>query len=214
MQIELLGAQRRVQARVPLPSATFDRRKPDHKQCRPVLQFKDIPIDWSDFRLMIRQTADILRRFETLELADYDRIQGLARDGQIEAVVATWYEAAMAPARRTTDARSPRARAARSGAAAGDAPVPGALRRGAVAEAGAERLAPALLPALRRRAGVCVHQSRRRASADLRPVHRTVAVRPDHVPVLREQRPQRASRHSRAATAGIASTRATSAIAT
>jgi len=106
MQIELLGAQRRVQARVPLPSATFDRRKPDNQQGRPVLQFKEIPIDWSDFRLMIRQTADILRRFETLELADYDRIQGLARDGQIEAVVATWYEAAMAPARRKSDPRT------------------------------------------------------------------------------------------------------------
>ena len=106
MQIELLGAQRRVQARVPLPSAAFDRRKPDHEQCRPALQFKDIPIDWSDFRLMIRQTADILRRFETLELADYDRIQGLARDGQIEAVVANWFEAAMAPARRTGPTRA------------------------------------------------------------------------------------------------------------
>ena len=30
MQIELLGAQRRVQSRVPLPSVTFDRRKPDN----------------------------------------------------------------------------------------------------------------------------------------------------------------------------------------
>ena len=40
---------------------------------------------------MVRQTADILRRFETLEPADYDRIQALARDGQIEAVVASWY---------------------------------------------------------------------------------------------------------------------------
>jgi FdhE protein len=107
MQIELLGAQRRVQARVPLPSATFDRRKPDHVARRPALQFKDIPIDWSDFRLMIRQTADILRRFETLELSDYERIQGLARDGQIEAVVAAWYEAALAPARRSRDARTP-----------------------------------------------------------------------------------------------------------
>ena len=105
MQIELLGAQRRVQARVPVPSATFDRRKPDHKLRRPVLQFKDIPIDWSDFRLMIRQTADILRRFETIESADYDRIQGLARDGQVEAVVANWYEAAMVR-RRQSDVRS------------------------------------------------------------------------------------------------------------
>ena len=106
MQIELLGAQRRVQARVPLPSTAFDRRKPDNTQCLPVLRFKDIPIDWTDFRLMIRQTADILRRFETLELSDYDRIQALARDGQIEAVVSSWYEAAMAPARRKSDPRT------------------------------------------------------------------------------------------------------------
>jgi formate dehydrogenase maturation protein FdhE len=107
MQIELLGVQRRVQSRVPLPSGAFDRRKPDNTHCRPVLQFKDIPIDWTDFRLMVRQTADILRRFETLEASDYDRIQTLARDGQIEAVVTSWYESAMAPARRKADVRTP-----------------------------------------------------------------------------------------------------------
>lgn len=106
MQIELLGAQKRVQSRVPLPSAAFDRRKPDNRHCRPVLLFREIPIDWTDFRLMVRQTADILRRFETLEQSDYDRIQAFARDGQIETVVAGWYETAMVPARRKTDIRS------------------------------------------------------------------------------------------------------------
>ena len=106
MQIELLGAQKRVQSRVPLPSATFDRRKPDNHECRPVLQFKDIPIDWSDFRLMIRQTADILRRFDTLDAEDYDRIQALARDGQIEPVVKAWYDTALAPSRRSSDVRT------------------------------------------------------------------------------------------------------------
>jgi Protein involved in formate dehydrogenase formation len=103
MQIELLAAQRRIQSRVPLPAVTFDRRKPDRQRRQPMLQFRDIPIDWSDFRLMIRQTADILRRFETLDAPDYDRIQALARDGQIEAVVTSWYDAAMTPARRKTD---------------------------------------------------------------------------------------------------------------
>jgi formate dehydrogenase maturation protein FdhE len=106
MQIELLAAQRRVQSRVPLPSVTFDRRKPDRSQRKPMLLFKDIPIDWSDFRLMIRQTADILKRFETLDGPEYDRIQSLARDGQIEAVVSSWYDAAMAPARRKSDPRT------------------------------------------------------------------------------------------------------------
>ena len=87
MQIELLSAQRRIQSRVPLPSVTFDRRKPDRQQRRPMLQFKDIPVDWTDFRLMVRQTADILKRFDTLESPEYDRIQALARDGHIEAEI-------------------------------------------------------------------------------------------------------------------------------
>jgi len=103
MQIELLSAQRRVQARVPLPSVTFDRRKPDRNQRKPILQFKDLPIDWSDFRLMIRQTADILKRFDTLDGPEYDRVQSLARDGQIESVVSTWYSAAMARSRPKGD---------------------------------------------------------------------------------------------------------------
>jgi len=106
MQIELLSAQRRVQSRVPLPAGVFDRRKPDRQERKPILQFKDLPIDWSDFRLMIRQTADILKRFETLDGPEYDRIQSLARDGQIEAVVSSWYEAVMAPARRKSDPRT------------------------------------------------------------------------------------------------------------
>lgn len=106
MQIELLNAQRRIQARVPVPSGAFDLRKPDTDLRRPVLQFKDIPIDWSDFRLMIRQTADILRRFETLEAADYEQVQALARDGQIEAVVASWYDTQMAEAKRQGGTRT------------------------------------------------------------------------------------------------------------
>ena len=106
MQIELLSAQRRIQSRVPLPVGAFDRRTPDNQQRRPILQLKDIPIDWSDFRLMVRQTADILRRFDTLESSDYDNIQALARDGQIEAVVGVWYDSAMGLARRKTDPKT------------------------------------------------------------------------------------------------------------
>lgn len=106
MQIELLVAQRRIQSRVPLPSAIFDQRKPDNSGRRPVLQFKDLPIDWSDFRLMLRQTADILRRFETLEAADHDRLQALTRDAQIEGIARAWYESSMAPGRRQQDSGS------------------------------------------------------------------------------------------------------------
>ena len=39
---------------------------------RALVRFGDIPLDWTDFRLTLRQTADILRRFDALEPADYD----------------------------------------------------------------------------------------------------------------------------------------------
>jgi hypothetical protein len=97
MQIELIQAQRRVQVRVPLPAAAFSPGgltwpRPDG---RPLLQFDDLPIDWTDFRLMLRQTADILRRFETLDSADYKRIQALAHEApDIRPPVARWYNAA------------------------------------------------------------------------------------------------------------------------
>ena len=48
---------------------------------RPLVRFGDIPLEWSDFRLTFRQTADILQRFEALERADYERIVALGRDG-------------------------------------------------------------------------------------------------------------------------------------
>lgn len=107
LQIELLAAQRRIQSRIPLPNVVFDQERLDrHTQC-PLLEFKDIPLDWSDFRLILRQTADILRRFDTLEAQEHSRIQALAREGHIEALVAAWYEA---PARDLEPPGEPGAR--------------------------------------------------------------------------------------------------------
>lgn len=93
LQIELLAAQRRVRSRIPLPNLVFDQVKLHRHSQRPLLEFKDIPLDWSDFRLILRQTADILRRFDTLDSQEHARIQALAREGHIEALVAAWYEA-------------------------------------------------------------------------------------------------------------------------
>ena len=161
MQIELLGAQRRVQSRVPLPSGAFDQPKPDRQRRRPVLQFKDIPIDWSDFRLMIRQTADILRRFETLELPSNERIQALARDGQI------------GPSSRAGTRARCRPPAGKPTTAAQEKelldqvlllamrPFLARCAEALLPEAGAGRLAAALLPTVRGRAGICRSSIRR-----------------------------------------------------
>ena len=94
MQIGLTELQRRVQARIPLPWTEFDaeRQKNEQRGGRPLLRFKDIPLDWTDFRLMFRQTADILHRYDALDAADHQAMQALAREGHtLEPYVARWY---------------------------------------------------------------------------------------------------------------------------
>ena len=96
MQLALMGMHKRVQSRVPLPWIQTD---PDWVRGqlaagRPVVRFQDIPLDWTDFRLTFRQTADILRRFEVLDQAEHETIVALGRDSNVlEPLVTQWYEA-------------------------------------------------------------------------------------------------------------------------
>ena len=96
MQIALVEMQRRVQSRVPLPWIQADPEWLRAQQAagRPLVRFGDIPLEWTDFRLTFRQTADILRRFDALEAAEYETILALARGGNtFEPLVAKWYAA-------------------------------------------------------------------------------------------------------------------------
>ena len=96
MQIALVDMQRRVQSRVPLPWIHVDPewQRAQQSAGRPLVRFRDIPLEWSDFRLTLRQTADILLRFDALERPDYDKILALARDGNaLEPLVSAWYDA-------------------------------------------------------------------------------------------------------------------------
>ena len=96
MQVALVDMQRRVQGRVPLPRIGIDPgwARTQHAAGRPLVRFADIPLEWSDFRLTLRQTADILLRFEALERDDYEKIVALGRDGNaLEPLVAAWYNA-------------------------------------------------------------------------------------------------------------------------
>jgi hypothetical protein len=95
MQIALLDMQRRVQSRVPLPWIETDAAwlRSQYAAGRAVVRFADIPIDWSDFRLTLRQTTDILRRFDALEPDEHRAIVDLGRDSSFEPLVKRWYEA-------------------------------------------------------------------------------------------------------------------------
>lgn len=94
MQLELLEVQRRVQARVPLPRIQLDPQwlSTELAEGRPVVRFADIPLDWTDFRLTLRQTADVLLHYETLERPEHERILALGRDAErLEPLVTDWY---------------------------------------------------------------------------------------------------------------------------
>src|SRR6185436_1050607 len=77
LHLEILEVQRRVQGRVPLPhlEITTESMQRHQASATPLLRFESIPLDLSDLRLMVRQTADVLRRFGALEQADYDKAQ-------------------------------------------------------------------------------------------------------------------------------------------
>jgi hypothetical protein len=121
MHLELFQLQRRIQARVPLPGLDVSAEVVARHQAeaRPLLRFDTVPLDLTDLRLIVRQTADILRRAGALEPADHARIQALARDPALRAVVADWY-------RQATEQHAGRHAPARAGAP----PITGAPRHG------------------------------------------------------------------------------------
>lgn len=94
LQIELLQLQRRIQARVPLPSIKLE---PEHLNSLlakgPILQFEQVPVDWSDMRFLLRGTATAMRNHDALDEADFRRVEALARDADhLPDIVRTWYD--------------------------------------------------------------------------------------------------------------------------
>jgi hypothetical protein len=96
LHLELLELQRRIQGRVPLPWLELNAEilTRHNAEGRPVLRFEDIPLDLTDLRLMVRQTADVLRRHGALEEADYQKVQTLGRDMKLLSVAGQWYRSA------------------------------------------------------------------------------------------------------------------------
>ena len=97
LHLELLELQRRIQVRVPLPTtldlseAALKRHQAD---ASPLLRFEDITLDLTDLRLMVRQTADVLRRFGALDDSDYAKAQAAGRDMNLTALAGQWYRSA------------------------------------------------------------------------------------------------------------------------
>lgn len=99
--LDLLEHQRRIRARVALPRnyrllPTLGQRL---NEGAVLLRYDEIPIEWSDARRLLRETADLLVRYGMLDKADCGRVHALTRDGdKLEPFVKWWYLTAAEPA--------------------------------------------------------------------------------------------------------------------
>ena len=99
MQLALIDLQKRVQSRVPIPTLRIDaaRLQRHVAERRRLLAFQEIPLDWTEMRLMVRQTVEILRRFDSLDDQGATTLQAIAREPQrFQQVVESWYNSAAA----------------------------------------------------------------------------------------------------------------------
>lgn len=99
MQLALLDLQRRIQSRIATPILAYDDNKARRLATgQRLVDFDEIPLDWSEFRLAFRQTLDVLRRFGAVEEHDHDVLQGLVREGsRIEPLAREYYERTASP---------------------------------------------------------------------------------------------------------------------
>ena len=106
LHLELLELQRRVQGRVPLPPLELDANILQRHQLegRPLLRFEQIPLDLTDLRLLVRQTADVLHRFDALDASEFQLAHALGRGDQLLAVAGRWYRRAAERAAAVTSA--------------------------------------------------------------------------------------------------------------
>ena len=93
MHLELVELHRRIQSRVTTPWFDLNAEVIARHQASgtPILRFEDIPLELSDLRLMLRQTADVLRRHGALEDVDYQTVQSVGRDMTLLSVAGEWY---------------------------------------------------------------------------------------------------------------------------
>jgi hypothetical protein len=80
MQVEIVVLQRRVQARLSPPWFEFDAAwlEGQLRAGRPVVAFREIPVEWGEFRVLFRQISELLRRYEVIEESDGRALQQLA----------------------------------------------------------------------------------------------------------------------------------------
>jgi formate dehydrogenase maturation protein FdhE len=94
LQVDLIEATRRVQARLTTP---WIDTPPEALAARlaagqRLLDFSQIAFDWNDLRLLIRQITDVLRRHEVIDAPTAAALHAIGRSATLPDVVRAWFE--------------------------------------------------------------------------------------------------------------------------
>jgi len=93
-QVEVLTLQRRLQSRLTTPwiPCSAEWLAARLGTGTPALRFEDVAFDWMELRLLFRQLADLLARYETIEPDDHASLLRLARTSHPTAEeVGAWF---------------------------------------------------------------------------------------------------------------------------
>jgi formate dehydrogenase maturation protein FdhE len=94
LQIELIDAVRRIQARVATGSVVLSDEEMAARMSsgQPLVDFDRLPIDWSEARLLFRQITDILRRHGAVDVAAANRLHDIGRGPALLELARQWFD--------------------------------------------------------------------------------------------------------------------------
>lgn len=116
LQIDLVELQRRVLQRISTPwlSISADEGVERLKRGQRLVEFEQIPIEWTETRLLVRQVTDVLRRYDAVDAHQAEALHRAGRDVLLPALAKHWYDKGVATpvvaglvALTVADARAP-----------------------------------------------------------------------------------------------------------
>jgi formate dehydrogenase maturation protein FdhE len=92
LQLQLLEIQRRVLPRISLPALVHAQPPALREDGSSVLRWGQVPLDWNDFRAVLRATTEALERYGHLDRGAARFLTEIARDGnRLPAFVEAWF---------------------------------------------------------------------------------------------------------------------------
>ncbi len=98
LQIALVELQRRVQQRVSTPWLAMSVEEGADRLIRGqrLVEFDQLPIEWTEARLLVRQVTDVLRRFDAVDGLQADALHRAGRDVALPELARRWYDRVVA----------------------------------------------------------------------------------------------------------------------